>query len=38
MLWFRPTQPAHVSESGIMALVLERAGDVETGDAADAEA
>jgi dihydrofolate reductase len=35
---FRPTQPAHVSESGIMALVLEPAGDVETGEVADAEA
>jgi dihydrofolate reductase len=28
---FRPAQPAHVSESGIMALSLEPAGDVQTG-------
>jgi hypothetical protein len=35
---FRPAQPAHVSDSGVMALVLEPAGDVETGEVADAEA
>ena len=29
---FRPAQPAHVSDSGVMALVLEPAGDVKTGD------
>ncbi len=29
---FRPAQPAHVSASGVMALVLEPAGAVETGD------
>ena len=29
---FRPAQPAHVSDSGVMALVLEPAGDVETGE------
>ena len=29
---FRPAQPAHVSESGVMALVFEPAGDVETGE------
>lgn len=29
---FRPVQPAVVSESGVMALVLEPAGDVETGE------
>ena len=33
---FRPAQPAHVSDSGIMALVLEPAGDVETGEVAAA--
>jgi hypothetical protein len=35
---FRPAQPAHVSDSGVMALVLEPAGDVESGEVADAEA
>ncbi|MEO5885781.1 MAG: dihydrofolate reductase family protein [Candidatus Limnocylindrales bacterium] len=35
---FRPAQPAQVSESGIMALVFEPAGDVETGEVAAAEA
>jgi len=34
---FRPAQPAHVSDSGVMALVLEPAGDVETGDVGAAE-
>jgi len=29
---FRPAQPAHVFESGVMALVFEPAGDVETGE------
>ena len=29
---FRPVQPAVMSESGVMALVLEPAGDVETGE------
>ena len=29
---FRPAQPAHVSDSGVMALVFEPAGDVETGE------
>lgn len=29
---FRPAQPAHVSESGVMALVFEPAGDVVTGE------
>jgi dihydrofolate reductase len=29
---FRPTHPAQVSESGVMALVLEPAGAVETGE------
>ena len=29
---FRPVQPAHVSNSGIIALVFEPAGDVETGE------
>jgi dihydrofolate reductase len=29
---FRPAQPAHVSDSGVLALVLEPAGDVETGE------
>jgi dihydrofolate reductase len=29
---FRPVQPAFVSESGVMALVFEPAGDVETGE------
>ena len=29
---FRPTRPARVSESGIMTLTLEPAGEVETGD------
>jgi dihydrofolate reductase len=33
---FRPAQPARVSDSGIMALVLEPAGDVETGEVAAA--
>ncbi|MDR6971568.1 dihydrofolate reductase family protein [Leifsonia shinshuensis] len=33
---FRPAQPAHVSDSGIMALVLEPAGEVETGEVAAA--
>jgi len=35
---FRPAQPAQVSESGVMALVLEPAGDVETGEVGDNEA
>ena len=34
----RPAQPAHVSESGVMARVLEPAGEVETGEVADAGA
>ena len=34
----RPAQPAHVSESGVIALVFEPAGDVETGEVGDAEA
>ncbi len=34
---FRPAQPAQVSDSGVMALVLEPAGDVETGDVGAAE-
>ena len=29
---FRPAKPAQVTDAGIMALVLEPAGDVETGD------
>jgi dihydrofolate reductase len=35
---FRPAQPAHVSDAGVMALVLEPAGDVKTGDVGAAEA
>lgn len=35
---FRPAQPAHVSDSGVMALVLEPAGDVKTGDMTAARA
>jgi dihydrofolate reductase len=31
---FRPVQPAHVSDSGVMALVFEPAGDVQTGEMA----
>jgi dihydrofolate reductase len=29
---FRPARPAHVFDSGVIALVLEPAGDVETGE------
>ncbi|MBA2381544.1 MAG: dihydrofolate reductase family protein [Chloroflexi bacterium] len=29
---FRPVQPAHVSDAGVMTLVFEPAGDVETGE------
>ena len=35
---FRPAQPAHVFDSGVMALVFAPAGDVETGEVAAAEA
>ena len=35
---FRPAQPAHVSDAGIMTLVLEPAGDVKTGEVGAAEA
>ncbi len=35
---FRPAQPAHISESGVMALTFEPAGDVKTGEVAAAEA
>jgi len=35
---FRAAQPAHMFESGVMALVFEPAGDVQTGEAAAAEA
>ena len=35
---FRPAQPAQVSDSGVMALVLEPAGDVKTGEVAAAVA
>ncbi len=35
---FRPAQPAHVSDSGIMTLVLEPAGDVKTGEVGAAQA
>ncbi len=34
---FRPAKPAHVFDSGIMALVLEPAGDVQTGELAAAQ-
>ena len=37
-LAFRPVQPAFVSDSGVMALVYEPAGDVETGDVGAADA
>ncbi|MDQ3688847.1 MAG: dihydrofolate reductase family protein [Chloroflexota bacterium] len=36
-LAFRPAQPADVFDSGVMALVLEPAGDVKTGEVAAAE-
>jgi len=35
---FRPTQPAQVSGSGVMHLVFEPAGDVQTGEIAAVEA
>jgi hypothetical protein len=35
---FRPAQPALVSESGVMALVFEPAGDVKTGEVGTAAA
>jgi dihydrofolate reductase len=35
---FRPAQPAHVSGSGVMALVFEPAGDVQTGEVGDTAA
>lgn len=35
---FRPAQPAHVSDSGIMTLVLEPAGDIKTGEVGAVEA
>ena len=31
---FRPARPAHVFDSGVIALVLEPAGDVEIGEVA----
>ena len=34
---FRPAQPTQVFDSGVLALVFEPAGDVETGDVAAAE-
>jgi dihydrofolate reductase len=35
---FRPARPANVTDSGVMALVLEPAGDVETGEVATSQA
>ena len=35
---FRPVRPANVTDSGVMALVLEPAGDVETGEVATTQA
>lgn len=35
---FRPAQPTHAFESGVMGLVLEPAGDVETGEVGATEA
>ena len=35
---FRPAQPAQVFESGVMALVLEPAGEIETGEMATTRA
>ena len=34
---FRPAQPAHVFDSGVLALVLEPAGDVQTGEVGGGE-
>ena len=35
---FRPVRPANVTDSGVMALMLEPAGDVETGEVATRQA